>query len=938
MGKFVLKSIVLTALLFALSLSGKAQPDYSFSRFGSSLPTIIEDICQDSQGRIWLASWNGLYRYDGKNFHNYRFKANEIAGTMSHSDRYDRIVSDSFGRVWLLGSNKRLYYFDIRKEEFHQINDSLYKDMIRLGSSDICFIREDNCIQRTKYSEKGAKVELTECSKLDSSVQVNGVYKDFKDNIWIYTDTGIFINKLKASELPGFCCDESGGALYFGSSEGRIVEYIEDELFVFNTGISDDIKIIANAPNTLEYLIGSAESGLWVLNLDKWKTHKIKQQPYVDGEWEYSKDREGNLWLYSRLGSINWYDKEKRSLVPFFNSQLQQNWDSEININSFFIDFQDNIWIGGSWKGLEKATPKSKEFKIKELALGESSPEAKSTRSLLLMNDGRILVSTKDGFVHLLDKEMNEIRKWDAEYPVYDLYQEKNGTLWMASKEGGILEFATEDSPANLRFDYKRHVKDLTFYSPIGNKTYCIQNDHKGKLWFGFFDESLSYMELDDSERRFISKKNRISFPTKYENKIRFIQFNSEGELFTCGWLGIFVCENPQDNAEDLIFTPIKCVENFDIQHLLICNEDEMYASSFGHGFIHLIRKDGEWTSKTYSVNDGLLSNYVFSAIEDREGNIWLATHGGLNKFIPSSGIIISYPHDVLGHNIIFNEGEPVIDNEGIIYFNTNIGILYFNPANISRDSYKPQIYIENCFIDGNRISSDEIYSSEPKISLRRGQSFILEFNSIDMSDPDGVNYSYRIGNRNWIHLGNNPTIRQDKFNPGTHKLEIRSTNAEGYQVNNNITVEIKVKRDILSLLLSCMAALLILAIPIVFLRKRPDMEDMEDVEKDKFTERFNSFIENNLDNASLSVNDIANEFGMSRSALYTKINEVIGQAPAEYIRSIRLNKASELLSSKELSIAQIAYMTGFNDPHYFGKAFKREYGITPSEYRKKNQ
>lgn len=938
MGKFVLKSIVLTALLFALSLSGKAQPDYSFSRFGSSLPTIIEDICQDSQGRIWLASWNGLYRYDGKSFHNYRLSSADGSSTTAHNYRYDKITTDSFGRVWLLGGDKQLYYFDIKKEKFHKVSDSPYKDIFRLSCSDICFIREDNLIQRTRYSEKGANVELTDYSSFDRDIQINGIHKDFNDTVWVYTDAGIFKDKILVSEQPGFCCEESDGALYFGSSEGKIIEYIENELFEFESGISTDIKVIAHAPNTLDFIIGSAKSGLWVLNFDKWKTHKIKQQPYVDGEWEYSKDREGNLWLYSRLGSINWYDKEKRSLVPFFNSQLQQNWDSEINISSFFIDFQDNLWIGGSWKGLEKAIPKSQEFKIKQLVSEDSSPEEKSTRSLLLMNDGRLLVGTKDGFVHLLDKEMNEIRKWDAEYPVYDMYQEKNGTLWMASKEGGILEFAKEYGPDNLRFDYKRYVQGPTFYSPIGNKTYCIQDDHKGKLWFGFFDESLSYMELNDSERRFISKKNRISFPTKYENKIRFIQFGPNGEMYTCGWLGIFVCENPQGNAEDLIFTPIKCVENFDIQHLLIRNEDEMYASSFGHGFIHLIRKDGEWTSKTYSVNDGLLSNYVFSAIEDKEGNIWLATHGGLNKFIPASGIIINYPHDVLGHNIIFNEGEPVIDNEGIIYFNTNIGILHFNPSNISRDSYKPQIYIENCFIDGNRISSDEIYSSVPRITLRKNQNLILEFNSIDMSNPDGVNYSYRIGNKNWIHIGNNSTIRQDKFTPGTHKLEIRSTNAEGYQVNNNILIEIKVKHDILSLILICMAALLIVTITIFFHRKRQKTEGKEEVTKDRFTERFNSFIENNIDNASLSVNDIANEFGMSRSALYTKINEVIGQAPAEYIRSIRLNKASELLRSKELSIAQVAYMTGFNDPHYFGKAFKREYGITPSEYRKKNQ
>lgn len=74
----------------------------------------------------------------------------------------------------------------------------------------------------------------------------------------------------------------------------------------------------------------------------------------------------------------------------------------------------------------------------------------------------------------------------------------------------------------------------------------------------------------------------------------------------------------------------------------------------------------------------------------------------------------------------------------------------------------------------------------------------------------------------------------------------------------------------------------------------------------------------------------------MSRSVLYSKIKTAVGMTPVDFVRHIRLLRAQKLINDTDQSLTQIAYSVGFSDPKYFSKVFKREMGVTPSEYREK--
>lgn len=101
------------------------------------------------------------------------------------------------------------------------------------------------------------------------------------------------------------------------------------------------------------------------------------------------------------------------------------------------------------------------------------------------------------------------------------------------------------------------------------------------------------------------------------------------------------------------------------------------------------------------------------------------------------------------------------------------------------------------------------------------------------------------------------------------------------------------------------------------------------------FMEQLMSFMEKEMDNSKLTVEDMAQAIGMGRSVFNQKLKSIVGLSPVEFIRDIRIKRARQLMESGEYNISTIAYMTGFNDPKYFSKCFKKTIGKTPTEFQK---
>jgi AraC-like DNA-binding protein len=103
-----------------------------------------------------------------------------------------------------------------------------------------------------------------------------------------------------------------------------------------------------------------------------------------------------------------------------------------------------------------------------------------------------------------------------------------------------------------------------------------------------------------------------------------------------------------------------------------------------------------------------------------------------------------------------------------------------------------------------------------------------------------------------------------------------------------------------------------------------------------KFLNDFAGIVEHHLSNEALSVEDLAKTIGISRIQLYRKVKALLNCSITDYILNRRLKKASYLLINEDYSISEIAFKVGISSPTYFSTLFKSKYGISPSEFKKK--
>ncbi|HET9569870.1 MAG TPA: two-component regulator propeller domain-containing protein [Bacteroidales bacterium] len=105
----------------------------------------------------------------------------------------------------------------------------------------------------------------------------------------------------------------------------------------------------------------------------------------------------------------------------------------------------------------------------------------------------------------------------------------------------------------------------------------------------------------------------------------------------------------------------------------------------------------------------------------------------------------------------------------------------------------------------------------------------------------------------------------------------------------------------------------------------------------DEFMQRLMAVMEKNISNGAFSVEQLCSMAGYGRTVFFNKLKSLTGLSPNEYIREVRIKRASQLLEVGEYTVSQITYMVGMNDSRYFSKCFKQRYGMTPTEYRDKN-
>ena len=109
--------------------------------------------------------------------------------------------------------------------------------------------------------------------------------------------------------------------------------------------------------------------------------------------------------------------------------------------------------------------------------------------------------------------------------------------------------------------------------------------------------------------------------------------------------------------------------------------------------------------------------------------------------------------------------------------------------------------------------------------------------------------------------------------------------------------------------------------------------------ERDKqLLDQMDRWLYNHISSPTLSVEDLAEAMGYRRSVFFKKVKALTGQTPADYIRTLRMNRAAEMLREETISVAEVAYQVGISEPHYFTRVFKQQFGISPKKYQQGNR
>jgi len=104
---------------------------------------------------------------------------------------------------------------------------------------------------------------------------------------------------------------------------------------------------------------------------------------------------------------------------------------------------------------------------------------------------------------------------------------------------------------------------------------------------------------------------------------------------------------------------------------------------------------------------------------------------------------------------------------------------------------------------------------------------------------------------------------------------------------------------------------------------------------EDKFIKRSREIMASNLSDEDFDVQSLCNEMAMSRTQFYRKFSSLTNRTPNDYLRSLRLHKAKDLLTGSDITVTEAAYRTGFKNLSHFSKVFSEEFGVNPREINK---
>ena len=518
-------------------------------------------------------------------------------------------------------------------------------------------------------------------------------------------------------------------------------------------------------------------------------------------------DEHGTLWVIPNGGTFSYYDRKKKELVPYL---LRSNSSANAlipKITKFTISDQHILWL----TGIHDLTQVN--FKYHEYTLSQIENTEKEVRAVALDHNHNYW----DGFANGTIKISNEshqkigyltpsgqISPTPATFSsagIYSLCEDSEERMWIGTKGDGL--YIIKDGKIQ---HFVNNPADP--YSLPNNNVYDIVSDRKSRVWIGTYGEGLSVAENTNGTLKFISRKNRLSWPKGYNfAKVRRITCTNKGVILAGTTDGLITFSDEFKNYSKIKFYKSYHIDDdtaslmaSDINFTLVRSNGTTYVSSIGGCLAKVISKstlqDNIKIANLHNINQD--EGIVQGMIEDNSGNIWIIRESSIDKFNPNTGKIDVFGPNDFDYNMTFTECRPLHDlSTDYITLGTPMGSITFNPKTLVKTNYQPKVLFTTLHYNGEEGLIPILH--RPKLVIPSNKrNLTISFAALDYTRKYQTYYAYRVEGLTpkgeWIQLGSQNMIGFNHISHGSYVLKIKATNTHGVWGNNIAELPIEIE------------------------------------------------------------------------------------------------------------------------------------------------
>ncbi|NMH88378.1 hybrid sensor histidine kinase/response regulator transcription factor [Flavivirga algicola] len=741
----------------------KTSNDLKFEHFSSKeglSQRSVTSIFQDKKGYLWFGTRDGLNKFDGKSFVQYRHNSQDST-SLSYS-WISSIYEDTMGNLWVgtkqglnkynpIGDNFIRYKYSLNE---NTISDNEIWDITQLDD-DFIWVATNDGINKIEIKTNKISYLKHESNNVNSisDNRVRSFFSSEENEFWI-------------------CNIESVDVYNAQNKSFRQYDYPKGTITNAHVNNSPSIFIDSNQNVWLGY-----EGGLAILDKasNAFVNYHLNASRIIDKPVRsISEDNFGNIWIgsYNGLYILN---RKAGTLKHYVHDENNDKSLSQNSIYKILIDSNGGVWIGTWAGGINFFDKDHDNFKSVSSSLNNKGLNYKVISSIVEGTDKKIWIGTEGGGINLYDKRTGKVEYFMSDPAnrfslssnnIKHISKGSNDNLWIGTHDGGVNYVNPNLRP--LKF-YNLEDKSPKGINLKDYKITTMMEDSNKNLWIGTLTAGvIFYNSKEASLTRFKSPIKSVIFIKQSDNP-NVLLFGGAG--------GIGNIDINSKIIKLVDFNNTKSEYGFPIQANCIYKDenDNYWIGTEGKGLYRYSLKLNK--SEHFGTNEGLPSEIIYGILPDKNDNLWISTNNGLSKFdVKKLAFRNFYVSEGLQSNE-FNYGAFLKTSSGELMFGGVNGLNYFNPNNIIDEDFIPNLDIYSVSVRNKPFL--RITDSIKEIKLKYDQNdFKFDFVAINFSNPDSNNYAYMLEgfDADWNFIGNNTSANYTNLSHGTYVFKVKNS------------------------------------------------------------------------------------------------------------------------------------------------------------------